>query len=138
MYQQFEGRGPELTWITVGQNIHPNANGYRLISQVVMASYLDATAVITTSVYPGSNPAKSGQKETFRVMTLPRASVVLALKYAEGGWHYQADRVGAAGLGGVFDAGWTVPKIHAKVAVRACASYSGKQTVCANAILKVE
>ena len=72
LYHQFKGRGPELTWITVGQNIHPNASGYKLISKVVLASYLDATEDITTSVHPGHSPVKPGENDTFGVTTLPR------------------------------------------------------------------
>jgi lysophospholipase L1-like esterase len=137
VFHQFEGRGPELTWITVGQNIHPNGSGYKLISKVVLASYLDATTDITTSVHAGHNSVKPGQQETFWVTTLPKASVVLTLRYTQGGWHYQASVTGIADLDGVLKAGWTVPNIHGKVAIQACGSYVGKQTVCARTKISV-
>jgi lysophospholipase L1-like esterase len=138
VYQQFVGKGAELTWITVGQNIHPDADGYLLIAKVIWASYLDATVPVTASVHASKPVIRAGQKEKFAISTLPSASVTLTLTYQQDGWQYHVSRMGTADLEGAYQAVWTAANVSGKVAVKACASLPRKNAACARTSISVK
>jgi lysophospholipase L1-like esterase len=84
-YDAFLGKAPQLTWITSGMNIHPNAKRYSLFSQVVWAAYADAALPLTVKVNELTK-VKPGALQTLKITTLPKASVTTTLSYSQYGW----------------------------------------------------
>jgi hypothetical protein len=128
-YDPFLGKAPGLTWITAGQNIHPNAQGYLLLAKAYRAGYLDATSPLAIHVKFG-HKAHPGQNLALHVTTLPYAVVTTTITYTVEGWSSTAARTDTSGIDGKLRQTWPVPA-HAKgpATLLSCSALNGK-SVC--------
>jgi hypothetical protein len=125
-YDPFLDNGPTLTWITVSQDIHPNARGYLLLAKANWASYLDATSPLKT-LLKLNHKVKPGKLLALHIKTLPYGVVTSTIAYTAEGWAGTATRTDTASIDGTLTQGWHVPA-HAKgpATVRSCSALNGK------------
>lgn len=90
-YDLFTNIAPAVTWITSGQNIHPNARGYTLLANTFWQVYVESTGGEKIKV-KASKRLKSGKRQTFTITTLPGSTVTTTITYRAKGWSYTATK----------------------------------------------
>jgi hypothetical protein len=136
VYTPFEGKGPNLTWIAFGNNVHCTGTGYKVYADTMWQAYQAAvhlTPTLTVALHLAHKVIRGGHVQKFVVHTLPDAQVTIRLTYAHKHWHTK----GTADSAGTFKAAWHAPHRHLLVHVRVCASLNGAST-CSKTTFKVK